>query len=1000
MRISLIHGVAVAGIAMSSACAPAANAGPDSSSDVETRTEELQDGTTQGAALYGGVVMLDLARAGASLGTCTGTLIAKDVIVTAAHCAACADSIAVHLQDAAGATEDVLVGASAVTLHPGAFGGPPDLCDGSNNQIQAKIDSRVVAGHDLATLRLPTAIDPQRFPIAPVLTVPPRGFHPPTALAGVDLRLVGWGGLDEAGTGSHVRRTGTTSVLGWGNYQDNILVTSEDPFVLTSREDVAPGSPQGGKNAVGVPGDSGGPALAKVGPATAIVGVISQYLCTGCSRAIGNVYAPTFTTTNGRFLRQSLGMTEIGPDTDGDEVPDIADNCPLDANPDQVDRDRDGVGDLCDSCAPPPPPEGWAHAVTDHLATANAAQDNCNVDAEMQALIDADPSAYVAGRPRGLTLAESRLATASFVSSPGEYLTLRQGVVRGDACDSVPCPSTAEMRGPVPPGTVPGSETALVCKSPAGVVGVCSYTEPRAVAVAGLRAGGGDAKTGSSGFRYCRCTDPHTSETERRRFCGKGTASACETNLSAYGISSSPWKHLSLAGAPATADSVLTTSFTNANASVKPQSLPWIDWDWRQDVLALTGEPVVDGTPTGPRMRGILWSHVTELGGVPTTAIDDGGRNYAALGNHYRAEDPGIVVQTSGGKVPAVTCAPHCPPGVLFPWWTQTCVGPGCDPSQSLPWLWSVDPAALGEPQVWAIGPESQLRVTDGLDPAAANVLALPGQTWLPASETDAVLAQHGTTTRQLVLDGATGMVTGSLAVLPTGGVTGLLGGRGLAGEPPARSAVAMPGAAATTTATPTASFTGASARTYAYSALRREAHALMWTAGRATRSVWTPERQWEDAPLTGALIGKPHALLVDAASGVLFAVDQPHRLLPLRLVRIDLASGVAEVLSPVTLPGPGVHVAMALDGDGALVLAVSRPVLGTRLARVRIPAFGPSRIVRLGWALRLGRPAVGTIHPTQTGVQFLALSGGSYSFESVREDEWLPASASGHVCP
>jgi len=38
------------------------------------------------------------------------------------------------------------------------------------------------------------------------------------------------------------------------------------------------------------------------------------------------------------------------PDTDGDGVPDAADNCPYTPNPDQLDGDGDGAGDACDPC--------------------------------------------------------------------------------------------------------------------------------------------------------------------------------------------------------------------------------------------------------------------------------------------------------------------------------------------------------------------------------------------------------------------------------------------------------------------------------------------------------------------------------------------------------------------------------------------------------------------------------------------------------------------------
>jgi hypothetical protein len=43
-------------------------------------------------------------------------------------------------------------------------------------------------------------------------------------------------------------------------------------------------------------------------------------------------------------------VTKLGVDSDGDGIPDFADNCPIEPNPDQADRDGDGVGDACDNC--------------------------------------------------------------------------------------------------------------------------------------------------------------------------------------------------------------------------------------------------------------------------------------------------------------------------------------------------------------------------------------------------------------------------------------------------------------------------------------------------------------------------------------------------------------------------------------------------------------------------------------------------------------------------
>ncbi len=44
------------------------------------------------------------------------------------------------------------------------------------------------------------------------------------------------------------------------------------------------------------------------------------------------------------------GVDDINPDSDGDGVIDLLDNCPQVSNTDQLDRDADTVGDVCDNC--------------------------------------------------------------------------------------------------------------------------------------------------------------------------------------------------------------------------------------------------------------------------------------------------------------------------------------------------------------------------------------------------------------------------------------------------------------------------------------------------------------------------------------------------------------------------------------------------------------------------------------------------------------------------
>jgi hypothetical protein len=139
--------------------------------------------------------------------------------------------------------------------------------------------------------------------------------------------------------------------------------------------------------------DDGGAATVTINKPAAVTAAPGSLTFTKCGSDTSNTQSVVFSSnTPGTYTIPDVSVSDtndpateyntaptaftlvVKADTDGDGIADDTDNCPNDANSDQADADSDGVGDACDTVAPPPAPDADGDGVAD-------AQDNCPNDA-------------------------------------------------------------------------------------------------------------------------------------------------------------------------------------------------------------------------------------------------------------------------------------------------------------------------------------------------------------------------------------------------------------------------------------------------------------------------------------------------------------------------------------------------------------------------------------------------------------------------------------------
>jgi len=180
-------------------------------------------------------------------------------------------------------------------------------------------------------------------------------------------------------------------------------------------------------------------------------------------------------------------------DTDGDGIPDPADDCPAVADPQQLDGDGDGVGDACDNCPTTPNPDqrdrdgdGIGDACDNCPATPNPDQRDSNGDGIGDAC---QPGSMPPPDTDGDGVPDA-VDNCPTVANPSQADSDGDGV--GDACDNCPSTPNPDQRDtdgdgvgdacdPCPTDPACGplvTPTFMGTGKPSPVEGLLSYVEP------------------------------------------------------------------------------------------------------------------------------------------------------------------------------------------------------------------------------------------------------------------------------------------------------------------------------------------------------------------------------------------------------------------------------------------------------------------------------------------------------------------------------------------